>query len=152
MPTGGQPNPTLQLALGMHYLHRFLSGETIKGIAKDTKRHIRTVNKYMTKAANHLIESGQKEAHEKLVKQAIALYSAKMRYQLSKIEKGDDNVSLEIAERILKGLFILDHLPEEKQEVEAAHNEVIQFQMVKPQSQLPPITITSTPISTNDPT
>lgn len=128
----------------MRYFERYLAGESMQDISRDVKRSVPLISRYITVAAKSEIENGQKEAHSRLVSAAIDVMVAKLLKDKDSIKRGEP-ADVSVAERILEGLFIFDHLPEDPPPNPDADpvpgvETLASFQVIqRPVSQLPPI-------------
>lgn len=145
------PLPAIKVAVGRDYLLRYINGTTMSDIARQTGHSLPTVSKYMAAASEELIEKGQKEAHLKLLPLAIHLMEMQLRQSIDRIQKGEQ-VDDKLADRLLKGLFILDHLPSTTPEMADAQEQITAFQITRPASKLPPIQIATNPVPIDEST
>jgi len=97
---------------------RRLAGEKYIDIARDVGIQRKHVTQQIKRAAALMVDAAQEKVLDQLIPVALELYEAKMRQQIDDIKSGKSDVSVEIAERILKGMFVLD-APQLKDQVAA---------------------------------
>jgi hypothetical protein len=106
----------------MYWLMRRLAGETYVSIARDVGIQRQHVAENVKRAAAKMVDAAQEKVLDELFPVALELYKAKMEQQIADIRSGKPDVSVEIAERILKGMFVLD-APQLKDQVAATPSE-----------------------------
>ncbi len=130
--------------LAIEWLKMYMGGMSINKIAKVTHYNQRTITKYMSKAAEQLLEDSKEQVIKELLPLAIKVYQAAMQQQIAAAD-GDKAPAHEIktthADRILKGMFIIDHQPAPTQQLrEGASEEGIEtlsaFMVKRPAKQI----------------
>jgi hypothetical protein len=101
------PSPALSRAAGAKWLSQFITGKRIQRIVEDEHRDRKTVLKYMKQAAALLIDKVHEDIITDVLPDVLKLYKAVLKQQLEMVEKGE-TVDLSAADRLLKGMFVLD--------------------------------------------
>lgn len=101
-------HPDVANALGFQWLLRFMRGESIKDIAHNDHRHRTTIRRYMRKAAAKLVDSAQEKVMDELFPLAVQVMKAQLEQTVERIQQGETGVDLALAERIMKGMYVLD--------------------------------------------
>lgn len=105
---GQAPSPFLVRALGTKWLSQYLSGKKIKDIKSESGKHVSTIVRYMKKAAEEMVEEAQRTIMSELVPLATQVMKAKLEQELANMKSGAGNGSTQLADRILKGMSIID--------------------------------------------
>lgn len=97
----------LKVARGMVYLTEYLKGRSIKSISAQFHTERRTVHRYMEKASRLLIDRAHETVLTEIFPVVVRLYKAELERQIARAQRGEE-VNMDTAERIMKGMFILD--------------------------------------------
>jgi hypothetical protein len=95
-------------AQGYVWLMKSIQGQTLKDIAKEFKRDLRTVRKSVRTAANELLDEAQASAIKHLIPLAAEVFAAHLKLQIESSRTGV-LPDLRAAERLLGALGVFDH-------------------------------------------
>ena len=114
-------DPAIARAQGWAWLMMYIAGANFPEIAAKVGRDRDTVRKYASQAAERMVDAAQERVMETLFPLAVKLYAAQMQQQLARANQTKEPtylpvLDMSIAERILKGMFILDR-PQLKQQL-----------------------------------
>jgi hypothetical protein len=114
-------DPSIARALGWTGLMLYLTGSTFDQIAAKMGKNRDTVRKYIYQAADKMVDAAQEEVMETLFPLAVKLYAAQMQQQIERATQNKEPayipvLDMSIAERIMKGMFVLDR-PQLKQQL-----------------------------------
>ena len=125
-------------AQGFRWLLRYMQGETIAGISRADHRNPITVNKYMKRAANLMVDAAQESIMQDIIPLAKRLLQVHLEKQIERAEKGD-KVELDLVERIMKSMYVFDS-PQLKDTVTASDGQEVEtlaaFLVKRPTKQL----------------
>lgn len=100
-------NPIVQRAVGLNYLLRYLNGDTIARMAKETHHSEHYVSKYMRRAAALMVDHAQEVILQEVFPLVVDVVKAHLKQQL-KLAAADKPVDLSMVEKVLKGMYVFD--------------------------------------------
>lgn len=114
-------DPSIAKAQGWAWLMMYIAGANFPEIAAKVGRDRDTVRKYASQAADRMVDAAQERVMDDLFPLAVKLYAAQMQQQIDRATQTEEPaytpvLDISIAERILKGMFILDR-PQLKQQL-----------------------------------